>query len=619
MSHVAARVVRRLTTGPSHLHKDVSVRLGTIFTAVFGLLAIGSTCHASVYRCTSKDGSTTYSDQPCGTDSALQQVTPQPRMAGPGQPVRVEASTPNQHVRSTLESMAIRCETGDFNDWVRSQHPLPDPATRREKFIEIANACRRALHLRDLVDSTPPGQKPATAVPPATPEAVSSSVMELREVVVGLNGGSDYGAAIEMTAALQLRVIGAGDPAWTRSNPNWLPVYRQVLSDLRRDVAPAYEAQAKEVAGIWDRVLAATLSPDDINQLLTFYRSATGQRYLAFQHRMSTIQSEATSAATVDLASGGMDPGKALAPSSQVDLDARKQLLALSWLTAIMPSLEDLSGSSHTGTAAEQERVSNLMSEIVAKRRGSDIDQLNRDYRSDLPRFAAFQQSPPAKRLIFVYGELKKYAPAQSGGSASPMVAALQRSAAAHAMSWKAAYEAPRVIVQRSGNVTNMTIAGQLAAKQPITCMPLDKVGRGHTPPDLYQGVSACIQKDDYDAAVALFALAGTESRFDAERVLDKTAGQAGQVLIMTTFNALPEDKRSKFQDSVKAMAADSVALDHICRTIRRMGYPTYYPEYMVLHGIRAFSAKPGDPTMEPNFDSAAAWNSTLRTYLNCR
>jgi hypothetical protein len=180
-------------------------------------------------------------------------------------------------------------------------------------------------------------------------------------------------------------------------------------------------------------------------------------------------------------------------------------------------------------------------------------------------------------------------------------------------------HEPSRIVVERKGNVTNLNVVGQLAAKQPLSCVSIDGVGKDHTPPDLYQGVSACIQQEDYRTAVALFALAGMESRFDAQRVLDKTAGQAGQVLVMDTFNSLPNDRRAKFQAAVKAVAADPEALSRTCATIRKIGYPTYYPAYMVLHGIRAFTANPDDPTMEPNFNAAGVWDSLLSTYLICR
>ncbi|MGC1520979.1 MAG: hypothetical protein WA803_05510 [Steroidobacteraceae bacterium] len=180
-------------------------------------------------------------------------------------------------------------------------------------------------------------------------------------------------------------------------------------------------------------------------------------------------------------------------------------------------------------------------------------------------------------------------------------------------------HEPSRIVVEKKGKLTNLDVVGQLASKQPLSCVSIDAVGKDYTPPDLYRGVSACIQQEDYRTAVALFALAGIESRFDAERVLDKTAGQAGQVLIMNTFNGVPQDRRTKFQAAVRAVAADPATLSRTCASIRKIGFPTYYPEYMVLHGIRAFTAKPDDPTMEPNFDGAAAWNSLLSTYLNCR
>jgi len=180
-------------------------------------------------------------------------------------------------------------------------------------------------------------------------------------------------------------------------------------------------------------------------------------------------------------------------------------------------------------------------------------------------------------------------------------------------------HEPSRVVVEQKGKATNLGMVDQLSAKQPLTCVSIDGVGKDQTPPDLYQGVSACIQQEDYRTAVALFALAGMQSRFDAQRVLDKTAGQAGQVLIMDTLNGLPGDRRAKFQAAVRGVAADPEVLSRTCASIRKIGYPTYYPAYMVLHGIRAFTAKPDDPTLEANFDGPTAWNSLLSSYLNCR
>jgi hypothetical protein len=51
-----------------------------------------------------------------------------------------------------------------------------------------------------------------------------------------------------------------------------------------------------------------------------------------------------------------------------------------------------------------------------------------------------------------------------------------------------------------------------------------------------------------------------------------------------------PDEKREKFGKAVGEVAADPQALAHTCSAIRKIGYPTYYPEYMVLHGIHAFT-----------------------------
>jgi hypothetical protein len=221
---------------------------------------------------------------------------------------------------------------------------------------------------------------------------------------------------------------------------------------------------------------------------------------------------------------------------------------------------------------------------------------------------------PLAEKLQREYaGEVAKWSPLQGGALG------LQLKSQSPLSQTGIVQEPPRVNVSQDGKVTQLTVAGQLAAKHPLDCVPLEQVDNTRTPPDLYLGVSACILKDDYRTAVALFALAGVESRFDAERVLDKSAGQAGPVLIMNTFNGLAQDKREKFGKIVSELAADPKALADTCSAIRNIGHPTYYPEYMVLHGIHAFTAKAGDPTLSPTFDAAASWNTLLTTYLNCR
>jgi hypothetical protein len=178
--------------------------------------------------------------------------------------------------------------------------------------------------------------------------------------------------------------------------------------------------------------------------------------------------------------------------------------------------------------------------------------------------------------------------------------------------------KSPLVIAPHGANVGHAAISDQPEARQSAGCLELSQLDNTRTPPDLYLGIAACIQQDNYRAAVAIFALAGMEGHFDAARVADKTAGQAGQILINGTFDGLGAEKREKFARTIKDVAADSQALALTCNRIRRIGFPAYYPAYMVMHGIHAFTAHPGDPTIEPAFDSAATWESLLKSYLNC-
>ena len=112
--------------------------------------------------------------------------------------------------------------------------------------------------------------------------------------------------------------------------------------------------------------------------------------------------------------------------------------------------------------------------------------------------------------------------------------------------------------------------------------------------------------------------LAGLEVRFDATRVTDKTAGQAGQVMIMNTFNPLPPEQRQKFADTFNTLIAEPKTLTQVCAGAQKLGPPTYYPEYMILHGIKAFTGDPRVSALDTGINGQAVWNRIQHTYLNC-
>ena len=176
----------------------------------------------------------------------------------------------------------------------------------------------------------------------------------------------------------------------------------------------------------------------------------------------------------------------------------------------------------------------------------------------------------------------------------------------------------PKITTAQNGRVTNYRAEGSLESTQAIGCIPLAKARNTFTPPDLYSGVAECVTRDNYDFAAALFALAGMYASFDAERVSDRSAGQAKTVLVMNTFANLPEDKKTKFNATLNRIAKSPEFLGKLCGDVRKVGKPDYYPKYMILHGMNAFTGNPNDGALLKDFDSQKAWMNLQAAYLHC-
>jgi hypothetical protein len=176
----------------------------------------------------------------------------------------------------------------------------------------------------------------------------------------------------------------------------------------------------------------------------------------------------------------------------------------------------------------------------------------------------------------------------------------------------------PKITREQSGNVTNLRVEGSLASTQAVGCIPIEQAKSTFTPADLYKGVSECVAQDKYDLAAGLFMLAGIYARFDAERITDKTAGQAGTVLIMNTFSTLPSDKKTKFGEAVQRIAKTPELLRTQCGEVQKIGVPNYYPSYMILQGIKAFTGNPNEGPLVKDFDTSGVWTTLQTSYLHC-
>jgi hypothetical protein len=271
---------------------------------------------------------------------------------------------------------------------------------------------------------------------------VNQDVTALRETVIALTGEPDINSTLDMLAAVQVRIVGAKDSTWKGDNPNWTPVYNIVHDDLSRDVGLLLLAQVRDAAAHWDHELPAHLTPGQIDELVKFFRSAVGLRYLAFQKQLIAVQEEVLSASVVDRAPAGADPHRVAVAPTGAQVDSRKRVAALSWvyLTVLGPS----SRPSGNSSAKDEKIIHDMMVDALAKTRGPALDQLNARYQADLPAFATFTESPVAKALVLVYGFVAKDTQAEPRAPGMAFAAALQRSIEQHTPEWKAAYEAGR-------------------------------------------------------------------------------------------------------------------------------------------------------------------------------
>lgn len=178
--------------------------------------------------------------------------------------------------------------------------------------------------------------------------------------------------------------------------------------------------------------------------------------------------------------------------------------------------------------------------------------------------------------------------------------------------------ETPKIIVEKNGVATNVTAEGNLASSQTVACIPLSEAKNTFTPADIHKGLGECVTQGKYDFAVSLLMLADMYGLFDAARVTDKTAGQAILALRMNTFANVPQDKKAKLSELINHLASDTERRGKLCGEINKIGPPDYYPSYMILHGVKAFTGNPHEGALVKDFDAIGTWKKLQATSLKC-
>jgi hypothetical protein len=173
-----------------------------------------------------------------------------------------------------------------------------------------------------------------------------------------------------------------------------------------------------------------------------------------------------------------------------------------------------------------------------------------------------------------------------------------------------------------TNNSTRQTQAtektGKSASMDNVGCITSKELQNKYSPVDLYQAMSQCVKVNKYNEAAFLFAAAGVYGRFDAQRVSDPTAHQAASFLQMQTREEMDIEESKALDDTLNKTLGTQAGLEFTCKEIARVGTPTYYPSYMIQHGMGAFVGSESSDALVKSFDEKATLKTALATYLEC-
>lgn len=149
-----------------------------------------------------------------------------------------------------------------------------------------------------------------------------------------------------------------------------------------------------------------------------------------------------------------------------------------------------------------------------------------------------------------------------------------------------------------------------------VGCVDISGLTTEDTPAEILPGMHQCIDVQDYDRGARLFAAADVYGRFDTLRVLDTSAHAVIPALESVYLGQLDADSAAKIQAKVKEISGSTGQLSRLCTQMRSLGPPTYYPSYMLLHGMSAFTGQGGG--LKRDFNRTSAWESALKSVLHC-
>jgi hypothetical protein len=319
------------------------------------------------------------------------------------------------------DTAVMECTGRDYNLWIAAQpRPLPDPKIREAKLQEIIQSCRQRFQFADTdsgaqtstrnsaaVAASTPGAPhgplghedivPSVAVSPATEKLAAEVVHVLSPVDFPARSSSVSAADAEGFAVTLVQELDPNNPAWNAHHPQWTPLLNLVSSDIAPDLTRQAPQLRTQLETVMAHAFAQRLTSEELTQLLHYFKSPKGQRYLAFEAEMGPLQTRVLGSILAKNAT----PPPGTRPADDV-LKRRLHLLSLGTNAQVTRSWHEEAERTHGDTSGFQ--AFGFIAGAVALREGATLDDIANRYKTDLKDIEDFTNSPLSRRFYTAFG-----------------------------------------------------------------------------------------------------------------------------------------------------------------------------------------------------------------------
>lgn len=153
-------------------------------------------------------------------------------------------------------------------------------------------------------------------------------------------------------------------------------------------------------------------------------------------------------------------------------------------------------------------------------------------------------------------------------------------------------------------------------ADSSLRCVDALSLTSKHSAADITVGARRCLAQKNYDRAAELMMVASAYAYYDKFRVADRSAHGALNALFAKELYTFPQFERGELYVSIDKLDAGEGRKRKICRHLESNLPPSYYPKYMIAHGMDGFSRDSQNPLITA-FDKDASWRKAL-AFIRC-